>query len=388
MEAPSLSLPAVIFPRALLDDLAEKDQLIDKQKIAYMTLLISNMEESVRAFKERRLTAFDALVGDYGCERRALRILDLASSERLMGEANALQEVAKRVNEEMKEMRTRLLKRTASDGEAKNFFNQKIRSIRISKEMAYLLQCHLLTFTKMPVGAVREKIDISRLEKLAKGGKIQLQTEDKKRIINLVQAELSALSIAFLQNEARHIVGTVLDFIKQIPSKNGELPIAIACQFYSMKAVVCRLRERGALIVFKKWCVSESDQPIAPLFYRAGTGGLFARVPDEEIKKLPPDMAVVVFEGTVHPQLSREQLAACLQMHEVGEVTLAEVAQGDQFEQGKGLEDFPIPDARKEIESYAARAVEMNCVKNKEAFLWMDHIYCSSLGEACKGGTP
>ena len=104
---------------------------------------------------------------------------------------------------------------------------------------------------------------------------------------------------------------------------------------------------------------------------------------------MPPQSAVVVFEGEVPPQMGSEQLAICLQKHELGEVTLARVAQADQFEHGrKGLEDIPIREAREEIQSYVARAGHMNCIKDKkdEAFLWMDHIYCSSLGEACKGG--
>ncbi|MCE5315926.1 MAG: hypothetical protein LLG04_01005 [Parachlamydia sp.] len=405
MDAPlSLSLPEVFFPRALLQELAEQDQLSDKEKIAYMTLLMSNLEESLRAFKEKRLTAFDALVGDEGCQLRALKILDLATSERFASEANQLQEVARRVNEEMKEMYNRLpqqkkclLHKISPDGAVKNFFNQKVRSIGISKEMAYLLQCHLLTFTKMPIDAVREKIEIGRLERLAKGGKIALQNEVKSSIINLVQGQLSELSIDFLRNEVRQIVSlpgnqsgllsSMLDLIQRIPSRRGVHPIARACQFYSMKAVLCRLRERGALIVVKKWLVTKDAQPIASLFYRAGADGAFVRVSDEEVRKFSAETPVVVFEGIVPPHLGSEQLAGCLQKHELGEVTLAEVAQGDQFEPGrKGLEDIS-PEARKEIESYCERAVEMNCIKEcKETFLWLDHIYCSSLGEACKGG--
>lgn len=391
MEVPLLSLPEVFFPQALLEGLAEKDQLIDKEKIAYMTLLITNLEESLSALKERRLTAFDALVGDYGCERRALKILNSAIDPSVAAEAAELGEVAKRVSGEMKKMYDKLpqVKKclqfpVSPDGAVKNFFNQTMRGIRVSREMAYLLQCHLLTFTKMPIDAVREKIDISRLEKLAKGGKVQLQTEDKKRIINHVQAQLSQVSIDYLRQEARQCVGPALDVVRPIPSRHGELPIMTVSQFYSMKAVVSCLRQRGALIVVKKWCVTKEDRPLAPLFYSFGANGFLTRVSDEDVKRQSPDMPVVVFEGTVDPQLDAEQLAARLQKDDVGEVTMAEVAQGDQFE---GLEE--IPEACKEIRRYIDKAVEMNCVKgSKEAFLWMDHVYCSSLREVFKGGGP
>lgn len=387
MEVPSLSLPEVFFPRALLQELAERNQLNDKEKIAYIRLLMSNLEESLRAYKEKRLTAFDALVGDEGCERRALKILDLATSDRFASEVNQVQEVAKKVNEEMKGVWSSLLRQTSPDGAVKNYFNQRVRNIRISAEMAYLLQCHLLTFTKIPIDQVSEKIEIGRLEKLAKGGKIALQNDVKHSIINLVQARLSELSIDFLRNEAREIVSlsgnqagllcSMLDSVQRIPSRRGEHPIAHVCQFYSMKAVVCRLREKGALIIVKKWLMNKESLPIAPLFYRAGAGGTFVRVPEEEVRQLPADKPVVVFEGIVPPHLGSEQLAGCLQKHELGEVTLARVAQEN--------ENVSIPEARKEIESYCERAVEMNCIKNSnETFLWMDHMYCSSLGEACK----
>ena len=247
MDAPSLSLPRVFFPEALIDKLADKDHLTkkerlpDEDKIAFITLLMSNVEESLRAFKERRLAAFDALVGDQGCERQALNILDLATSKTFEAETNKLQEEAKRVNEVMKDY---LLCRNVKN-EVKNLFNHEIDTIRISKEMAYLLQCHLLTFTKMS-DAESDKTESKLLDKLVKGG--TLSNTNKNRIVDFVKVQLSERSIEFLRDKAHKIVSIPRDQANQLCSTlntvrrhNG---IAFACQFYSIKAVVCCLRER------------------------------------------------------------------------------------------------------------------------------------------------
>ena len=64
-------------------------------------------------------------------------------------------------------------------------------------------------------------------------------------------------------------------------------------------------------------------------------------------------------------------------------------AQEEPYEHGSTLDSVTDPEARAEIESHIKMASEIDCVKDKNPLLLMDHIFCNSLQEELKAqGKP
>lgn len=377
MVASVYSLPDVILPGEARVSF-EKSRDI-KEQVLIVNLLINNLVQALEVFEKKEYSKLDALVGDCRCQLRAIKILSLASSLEFHQEVQELLKTALKVREEFREIKNPLPKSlgSLSDESLKTFFSEHLMKVTFSSDMAYLLQAHLLTFTKVSTDNVKEKTEASRLDKLALARKIQIPLSIKKGIIAKTQSELSASSVEFIQKVTKSFQEKRMLMVHRFSV--GELPKTFVSQYYSLKASLTHLEENSTLVMVKKWLKEKGDIPMKPLFYRG------FKAMDEQ--NLNPDQSVVVFEGQIAKEMDREKLATLIQSFGLKEILLADAAQVDQFEQGvDGLEHIPYEEAKEEILDYRKKGIAMNSVRgSKSAFFFLDHMYCSSIKEEVGG---
>lgn len=412
---------------------------------------------TIHAFTNRKLADFDPLVGDSGCERRGLKIYTLASSAALLAEAQALKSVLDANQKELSEREGKLAKeqrieanksKTEKYDEKKGkkeeeervkipttsqFFTQKVQAIKISEEMAYLMQSYFLTLTKAVArdretnlivrtysGAEKEVNDPTRLIPLS----IDLNNPSIRKaveldsIVDCVKAQLAMSSYRSMQSEISKIATSVLDangkeVLQAVMAASlKDEKLTYRC-FHSFKCIILRLRELQALVVVKEMIPladpvrkkkadkSKKDvQPAPPpppvpkakpktLLYRASTtGDTFVPVAKSEYAALK-DRPVVVMEAAMVSGMSCAQLADKIKaVGGLERLLLANAAIIDD------PEDLTNEAARREIEFYQRAAQEMGYVKTgkKETlsinnpFLLMDHVFCSVVSKEIQEG--
>ena len=122
-----------------------------RKMLSIAKLLATNAKCATKALRRRDLKAFDALVGDYGCQLRGAKIIDLTNSSAILEESKMLMEMAEKVEKTINNLsNAKSLKNlTLKVGMTiEQFFEQQQIGLKASSEMIFLLQAHLLTVTK------------------------------------------------------------------------------------------------------------------------------------------------------------------------------------------------------------------------------------------------
>lgn len=404
MEPTFINMPRIFLSEGALMELSEGKGWSDHEKMAVINLLMNNAMEMINACRERTFCRLDPLSGNFGCQMNTKAIIAIVTSPSIDQEIDLLSAFVEKAKIDLQT----LLKATVKDRRGKpkpkqiieglnTLFKERISTISVSPAMAYLLQAHLLTCTKVPT-ANSEKNDLSKLDVLANGKEIKVPDEVKKFLLSKAQHDLCLSAIravseedcrrSLSSEEAARMKGA-LEIIRQNVPEPGKLPKSYVCQFYSMKAVLAFLRERKIPIVVKKWLKRPDDAPMMPFFLRSESPqGPFKRIADEEMEKQLMDTPCAVFEWEINNQLDRDQVMERFAKITFENAVLIDTAQENQFEYGTpGLEYLTDPEARKEIEAFAQKGSEIDSVKGKkDSAFWLDHVFCSTLKEEWKGG--
>lgn len=269
------------------------------------------------------------------------------------------------------------------------FFAKHIAPIEVSSEMMYLLECRLLTVTKVkdhvePTGVIVTKLDYGMLKKLSSSVNC-IKWGIREQIVCNAAVRMSEKSIAMLQEEGKlRNISPLLERMLMTVRQNKVVvvedkvqipytPKSFGCILYEMQLILTILREQQALIAIKT-VVSKGKPQM--LYLRPLAPGEEFRLVD--IAAIPKTELVVVFEGVVHDGLSLQELGARIEQIGCTRLILACTSTAVPFEHGTTLEDVADLEARAEIASYRAIAREIG------PLIELDHVYCNSIKEELK----
>jgi hypothetical protein len=353
-------------------------------------LILKLIKGTVLAVKKGQIRLLDANPGDKGCQLRAVILRQLAQSGPVLDELQQLFAMAERI-EAILQIRRSITKPQTEL--ACQFFQKHILPLEASFDVFYLIYCKLLTITKVkarvePNGIVVTKLSHGDLSKLSPD--IHLVegrgTNFREQIVCDASSKLSQDSLMCMQEMAKKMRVSPLLFqmlmgVRQNKPAGNYKPKSFGCQFYEIQMVLTHLREQEALIAIKTVVVQGNPQL---LFLKpAGPGKEFCFV---DGKNIPPETLIVVFEGVVQPGLKLDEFAKKIERIGFSDLILACAAQEEPYEHGSTLNDVADPVARAEIESFIKRAPEIECDRDKNPLILLDHIFCNTLQEEIKGG--
>lgn len=365
------ALPSTLASRLLPEKmLAELRGLTDEPQATRIAKLVANLAISTcKELAARRLLSFDALTGGADCERTAFRILELAASQELQKAGAELLKSAQSLLKQFEDRKIVVASRKYREkinlgqptGVAPTgaFLLAALRGVKISEEMAYLMQARLLTITKKPClnakGEEFEKTEICSIDQLV----AKLETDTKHKVIGFAQACLTRMSVEYLQREAHKISSLKVEAeftllnqmlapgaVRQAGAYRNYPAKTYSCFYYSMKAILLRLRDTQTIILLKptELMVKKVQRAaLLPLLFQAATrGGDFVRMPDGAETQLKTDEPIIVFEGMIPPEVDREALSKKLLDVNLYEYMLASSAQEDPYERGSTLDAVGI----------------------------------------------
>ncbi|HEY5260402.1 MAG TPA: hypothetical protein VIJ46_07110, partial [Rhabdochlamydiaceae bacterium] len=232
----------------------------------------------------------------------------------------------------------------------------------------------------LPNGIVVTRLDHTKLAALSKTVGC-VGNEVCKQIIDDASANLSENSLTGIQSMSRKmqvsplLLRMLLD-IRKI-KKGDYKPKSFGCQFYEVQMVLTRLRQQEAVIAIKTVVTEGTPQLLL----------LKPHAPGEEFRFVdaaPKETLLVVFEGVVQTGLSIDAFKARVQEIGFSRLILVCTAQEEPYEHGSTLDNVIDPEARAEIESYIKMASGIDCIKDQNPLLLMDHIFCNSLEQELK----
>lgn len=368
------------FIRSLLPCL-DKGKLTEKDKreaCGFLILMGRVFVRSLNAFNERRYEAFDAHVGDGGCQIQAIHLRRISCLQ--LEEAKGVAQTAAHLEMTVQEW----LRNPKKFKEiSKEKIIQEAEEIPMSKEMEYLFHCYLLNFARVPHkvhqnGRVENRIDSNKLRKLSKtltdvqGLSIRLQRNLSFLNAHAIREEAEQLGerggfTCCTQGQKELLVRMLSE--KQLhcyspdPTKYPEK--AICSLFHSCQTVLFRLREDEALIMIKSLGVSKSF-PI--LMKPSESGGPFKVLRDLECKQLTFDEAIVVFEASL--QKTQAEVIGEIETFGFTNLVLASTAKEAPYESGTDVLSIQIEAARGEMQKF----------QEFSSSIEMTHVFLSTVG--------
>jgi hypothetical protein len=349
----------------------------EKRMVSVATLIVNLMKDTIIKIQKHQIRELDANPGDLGCQKRALHLRKILMQPAVLAELKELDKSIKALDALMQTRRTR----PGADPTAV-FFEKHIAPIQVSPEMMYLLECRLLTVTKVkdhvePTGVVVTKLDYGVLRNLSSNLDC-IKYGLREKIISEAAVRMSEKSIALLQEEGKMrtispLLERMLNTVRQNKPSHPYKPKSFGCILYEMQMILIILREQQALIAIKTVVPKGKPQMI---FLRPPAPGEDFRVVD--IAALPKTELVVVFEGVVQEGLSLQELGARVEQIGFTRLILACSAMAAPFEHGSTLEDVDDLEARAEIAAHRSIAREIG------PLIELDHIFCNSIQEELK----
>lgn len=365
----------------------------EERMVSIAMMIVKLLKETVLSVEKRCIKDLDANPGDRGCQLRAVILKKLMITPAVIAEFEQLKVTAKAVCNAVILRNSLNGKLKACDDPTGLFFEKHISSLKASQEMMYILQCKLLTATKVkdhvePTGVVVTRLDFCALSKFSPNIHIIDKSEKnfREQIICDAAARLSQESLHMIQEEGKKrsispLLARMLMVVRhnrpappQTPKSFGVYkPKSFGCQFYEIQMVLTILREQEALIAIKT--VVAKGKPQMLFLKPPAPGDEFRPV---DIKAAPKDALLVVFEGVVKPQLSLEAFSQQVASIGFTRLMLACLSQEDPYEHGSTLSDVTDSEAYAEIEGYRKLAAQIGPP------IAMDHIFCNSLQEELK----
>lgn len=349
---------------------------------AFIRMVRQLTAEAVNLFRQGRYSEFDGPVGNFGCQSLALYLLGLARSPVFRKEANALF--------------GRLYLAGSEDG---RHVSLPRSAITVSEEMANLIRCRLLSIASET--ATEDNIQG------------ELRCDDKKirdtfgisrelagRVINISKERLAADTIAYTQNETdkvrslpekeRALLQKMVGKIVVLPSQGGTL-LTFASTSSTLKTVLRRIMETGAVVALKKLTVSQNAPP--PLYYRFDPEERrFCELDPETLDPMEP---VALIEATFKNNAldsddGRDAVRLRINRFGLDRIILACGAQSPQFVPGRPdifprlknySEEVAFKLAEAERRQLIVEADAMECTLDSSPFIDPNHLSLSSVRE-------
>lgn len=351
----------------------ERENPGEQQMCAVALLIAETILGTLKALNQKNYKAFDANPGDGGCQNQALELRRLTALD-LSEECGELEKTACALKNLVQTRKSNPKERMKCSPE--EFFSTHVESIHITKEMEYLLHCYLLTVTRVPYktlenGVVLTQTEPSRLSKLSKNLK------NVKEIASGAQARLSMLNmesirrhvnaLSTVENKERIALMLSVENTHFYTPNPHYPPKAYGSLFYSVKTVLHRLSEEGALIALKS--IVKDGKPIYLAMHSASMGGPFELLPDSSYSDLSPDTPIVVFEAVV--ERSRDEAAEEIRTRGFTDLALTCASKEAPYEPKSDLSSIKVHEALLEIQGY----------REKTTCLQLDHVYLTTVGK-------
>ncbi|MGL4539545.1 MAG: hypothetical protein ACRCU0_01020 [Candidatus Rhabdochlamydia sp.] len=362
----------------------EIDQLDEKKMCTVASFITKVVLSALEALKKHDYKKFDANPGDGGCQMRALELRRLMKMN-LEEECSSLEKKVSKINSLVNE-------RCNSKEKNSNFFQSNFSELRISKDIEYILHCHLsATIKKICItqenGVIVTKSDISRLSKFNK--KIDLlNSEFRRKIVEENQKQLSILSVEAvralsegifsLEEKEKKLLLTMLseEHVHVFTPDEKYEPKTFGCLFYEVKAVLTCLKEERGIVCLKS-ITKAKKEPFYIFLQSKQPKKEFEVLSEKEYKSLNSNTLIIFFEAVMH--VEKEMILKQLECG-FSEEVLIQAAHEPPYEPKSSLKDIKKPEAFTEITTYKNK-------KTKESFLFsIDHVYLNSLGEELKQG--
>lgn len=381
-----ISISNVLIPENVLKH-------VNNEKImtALAKLIISIVEKSLAALAKNEFLEFDANTAAFDCERLALCLYSIASS-------NSVKEEAKKLLEKIDDIKTKILNREKqqSNGVSKpeEFFSSEINSIKVSNKIAYLLQAHTLTCTKTIANDGSFKTDKNKLSAFT----IDITEEDKKslklcsNIVNFLQQELSKRSMNALKKKISKIIThdskeSLMKMFEEeniVKKRSGYYSRYFSCCYTNIKSFLLIAQEKQIPIMLKRWIRKENDQPLSIMLQSPSVDEPIQCMQDEESKKIGKIMPIIVFQASIPAKIDKEIIDEDYlrkKISDIGfyEMVLADVAKVVPFGSKSNLSMVKVEKIQKEMTEYKEKEKVLNGI------FVLDHIYCSSLSIENKG---
>ena len=384
MSTQKISVASALLPPLLIEQLqmpADNWQICEQKMLSVSTLIVKLIRGTILSVERKHIRELDANPGDKGCQLRAVILKELVLSSSVKDELTELDKTVKSIEKIVQGRKTGALGEVSSC----TFFQKHILPIEVSVDLLYLIYCKLLMVTKvknnvLTNGIIVTRLDHTKLSTLSKTIRC-VGNEVCKQIIDDASANLSESSLTGIQSMSRKmqvsplLLRMLLD-VRKI-KKGDYKPKSFGCQFYEVQMVLTRLRQQEAVIAIKT-VVSEGT-PQLLLLKPPAPGEEFRFVED-----VPKDTLLVVFEGVLQKGLSIDAFRAKVQEIGFSRLILVCTAQEEPYEHGSTLDSVKDIEARAEIESYIKMASVIDCIKDQNPLLLMDHIFCNSLQQELK----
>ncbi len=379
----SMKVTDTLLPPALIQSLRvpEEDESRghhEKRMVSVATLIVNLMKETVFKIQKHQIRALDANPGDLGCQKRALLLRKILKLPAVLQEIGKIEATTKALDDLLQKRRVKDGRLRLDDDPTPLFFEKHIASIEVSPEMMYLLECRLLTATKVkdhvePTGVIVTKLDYGRMTTLSSNINF-IDGELRKQIVSDAAVRMSQKSIVLLQEEGKMrsispLLERMLMTVRQNKPEAPHKPKSFGCILYEMQLILAILREQQAIIALKTVVLKGKPQM---LFLKPPATGEEFRLVD--ITPIPKTELVVVFEGVV--QKSLQELGAQIEKIGCTRVILTCSSMAPPFEHASTLEDVENLEARTEIAAHREMA--------KENLIELDHVYCNSIQEELK----
>lgn len=407
-----VSLCDSLYPRLFLAGRVQEEDTM----VAIAKLILNNAKKVASALARGQFSDFDPLVGDEACETRAYKVYMLSTSQALLNEAKEISAIADKILKEINDRPGQLQKRNrvgiSKYVEPSDFFQANIEGIKVSPELAYLMQCHLLAIAKVTkqkdistnpnvrkmviirtfTGAEAEVNDFTEWKSLSR----LIDNKEKRKALHLanigdwLKLQLAKRSLQCIWTESLKLqaltpkeIAVIQDMMK-VTFKEDR--VGYRC-FHTYKTIMMRLREQQALVMVKEMipcpdigAAKVVKEPMEILYRPAKSGGPFEPVTAND-RSVYIGKPVIVLEAAIKPGMSAEAVAkaidSCKGLYEVILANAATVEDTSTITNKDALEE--VLAQKKEAEAMGYKVTSTNPLVVTNPFLLLDHVYCSTV---------
>lgn len=340
------------------------DAINGKQQraFAFAKVIARIAKEAAVAFKKRALVRFDGLVGDFGCERRAFRTLQLARR-------GDLEEEADRVITRVSVIVNKNCVNTFFETTWETFIQEKDLDIQLSDDFVYLVLSYLTCKTKRQKKSGNEEKETTAPEKLSVPSFIQ--GLGVTSLVDFAQCSLARMSVEWMVKRATDQRRFLSEpYLRNINERSGRFAKLSSPLFYNMDVVMQGLSGQEALVVLKNKITLAGELirgaiPIELYFRGVGNGG-FRSLEATEDRSGPR----FVIEGFVAQGVTTDTLA-----RGVGEIGLRELMLASAAQEWQYPALVQSPPSFPEIAAYGELALKIGCHKDNRSLIYIDHCF-------------
>lgn len=330
--------------------------------------------------------SFDPNAGDCSCEKQAITIINLLNDRSIKEEAQELVEIAKKINEAFQ------LRFTGKkQGKPQNFFKEQFGNVNVSEGMAYLLRACLLTVTKVLTeeGSFESDPD-EMIDFVAEIKKIDTpKLKSRFKIINYTQECLSksshesikkiAQGLIFKNDEEKTSVLSMFEIDAMPTIKSSRSNRYVSSGFHNMQVVLQFAKETQTPILLKRQIKTSKDKPLTLFLKATSQDKPFVCLTKKEMEFDSVTKPILVMEGDIPNHIADEDLKEKINRVGFEDLILSNMAQNPPF--GSDSDETQIKDTNEQnkIFAFQKKAKEIDCVKGKNPFFFIDHVYCNNV---------